>query len=206
MFRCIIFCFSKDTFQYFLTDPYLFIFYLGLFGLFIFVPFEIIYHFLFEIKVEIFGKGVISQIGLNSNEYIKNFFYSFLLIITYLITFGSQILIIYYLTPCHLIIFLMLYGFVYVITHWNNDINFFKVAGFVITSIIMIFSTWIYNEIIIIKLCSMEKYTAKYILLREKIEYESLNQFYDNDDENEELSNCVESLNSIIENENFSDK
>ena len=100
----------------------------------------------------------------------------------------------------------MLYGFVYVITHWNNDINFFKVAGFVITSIIMIFSTWIYNEIIIIKLCSMEKYTAKYILLREKFEYESLNQFYDNDDENEELSNSVESLNSIIENENFSDK
>ena len=59
----------------------------------------------------------------------------------------------------------------------------------------------IYNEIIIIKLCAMEKYTAKYISIREKREYENLDQIYNDDDESDEF-NTRESINSFIECEN----
>ena len=55
----------------------------------------------------------------------------------------------------------------------------------------------IYNEIIIIKLFSLEKYTAKYISIREKNEYENLDQVY-NDDKEDEFNNR-ESINSQFE-------
>ena len=64
---------------------------------------------------------------------------------------------------------------------------------FIIISIIMFIFSLIYNEIIIIKLCSMEKYTAKYISIREKNEYENLNQPY-GDNEDDELNNSATSI------------
>ena len=68
---------------------------------------------------------------------------------------------------------------------------------FIILNIIIIIFTFFYNEVIIIKLFSMEKFTAKYISLRQRTEYESLDKFY-NDNE-DDISNNSESITSIIE-------
>ena len=96
----LFFVLSKKHFNTYSTDPYLFIFYLGLFSFVSYIPFEIIYYFFLGGNNEIIGEGVISQIISNPKEFLKNFFYSLVLTPLYLFTYGSQTLVIYHFTPC----------------------------------------------------------------------------------------------------------
>ena len=190
----------KKHFNTYLTDPYLFIFYFGLFSLLNLIPLEIIYYFLFDGNIESIGEGIISLIISNSKEFLKNLLYFPLLIPLYLFTYGSQILIIYHFTPSHYIISLLIL-FLTAIFIISNDGNFILIREIVliICSIIMFIFSLVYNEIIIIKLCSMEKYTAKYISIREKNEYENMDQAYSYDEDDDELNNSIDNITSTVE-------
>ena len=182
----------KKHFNTYLMDPYLFMFYLGLFSLLILTPFEIIYYLFFGGNSEILGEGVISQIKSNSEDFLKNFRSSLLLILLFSFTYGSQILTIYHFTPCHFIISSIIFLIVFPIIGDEADFVGINKIVFIIAFIIILIFSLVYNEIIIIKLCSLEKYTAKYISIREKNEYENSDQIC-NDDESliecEELDN-----------------
>ena len=188
----------KKHFNTYSTDPYLFIFYLGLFSLLNLIPFEIIYYFLLGGNIKSIGEGIISIIISNSKEFYKNLLYSFILIPLYLFTYGSKILVLYHFTPCHLIIPLLMLTLTLLVIIFmvGNFILVCKII-YIIISIIMFTFSLVYNEVIIIKLCSMEKYTAKYISIREKNEYENLDQAFNDDEDNE--SNSCESKSSCIE-------
>ena len=45
----------------------------------------------------------------------------------------------------------------------------------------------------------MEKYTAKYISIREKNEYENLDQAYSYDEDDDELNNSIDNITSTVE-------
>ena len=171
-------------------------FYLGLFGLLFSFPFEIIYYFCFNGNNEILNKGIIYQIISNSKkESLLNFS---LLILFYSFMCVAIILTIYYFTPYHLMVSDMIYVMVKKILYLkdvkkNREIIF--IILIIVMSIINVISTLIYSEVIIVKLCSLEKNTAKYISIREKKEYENLDQIY-NDGENEEFKRS-ESISSL---------
>ena len=202
--NALLFVLIKVHFNNYSTDPYLFMFYLGLTGLLIFIPFEIIYYFCFDDDSEILGIGIISQIRLYLKEYLKNFIYFFLDFFLNTICFYSEILIIYHFTPCHLTISFIIFSVIIRCTDWksnnNNEEILYKILLIILNIIITVFSL-IYNEIIIIKLCSLEKDTMKYISIRQKNEYDNLDQFY-NDDEDEELNSNDGDITPTIECEN----
>ena len=181
----------KLHFNTYLTDTYLFIFYLGFFTLLILIPFEIIYQIFFNGKTKILGIGAFYQFGLFFNDFLKNLICFILLIIFNLIRHASQIFIIYHFTPSHFLISLMIYSIVVVIKTWVSNVigkksfEFTKGFFFFLFNVIIVFFSLIYNEIIIIKLCSLEKYTTKYILKREKEEFEDLDESVD--DENKKF-------------------
>ena len=201
----------KTYLNTYLTDPYLFMFYLGLFGLIILIPFEIIYYFCFDGNSEIFGEGIIYHIISSLKYNIKNLIYIVWEIPFDILICCCDILTIYYFTPCHLMISIMLYVVMSKIAYWKNDIkkneeiNYKIISIFIVVDVISILFSLIYNEIIIIKLWSLEKNTTKYISERQKTEFDHLDQFY-NDNENDELDNSVESLDSLIEFKNFDEK
>ena len=170
----------KNHFNYYLTDPDLFMFYLGLFGILTLTPFEIIYFFCSDENSE---KGTISQIISNSGGFFKNFLYFILQILSSVFLFGSVIFTIYHFTPCHLTTPIMILAMIYIIVGWENEEIGYKIF-FIFLNVIMIIFSLIYNEVIIIKLCSLEKYTSKYISIRQKTEYDSLDKNF-NDDEDE---------------------
>ena len=207
--NALFFVLAKKHFNIYLTDLYLFIFYLGLFSFISYIPLEIIYYFFFGGNNEYLGEGIIFQILSNPGEFLKNLLYFFLLIPLCLFTHGSPILILYYFTPCHFIISLMPYLTLTVIIGKIDNYELIYKIIFIIVNIIMFTFTLVYNEIIIIKLCSLQKSTAKYISIREgKNEYVNLYKAYnDNEDENEdEEFNSRVSINSIIECENVFDQ
>ena len=181
----------KIHFNTYLTDPYLVIFYLGFFTLLILVPFEIIYHIVSDGKSNLLGEGTIRQFKSFSKNYQKNILYFILLIFMNILRHGSQILIIYHFTPCHFIVSLMIYSTIVLIKAWVSHVNtnkFLRVLDlicFIVLNIIIVFSSLVYNEVIIIKLFGLEKNTAKYISIRQKEEYEKLDKIID-DDENDE--------------------
>ena len=185
------------------TDPYLLMFYLGLICLLILIPFEIIYYFCFGDNSETLGKGLISQ--TISEEYLKNLTYFSLDFFISTINFCSEILIIYHFTPCHLTISIAIYSMIKRITDWkiliyNYEEIQYKIIFIILSFIIIVFSL-VYNEIIIIKLCSLEKDTIKYISIRQKNEYDNLDKFY-NDDKDDELSSDNSDIAPTIECEN----
>ena len=73
-------------------------------------------------------------------------------------------------------------------------------------NVTIIFFSLIYNEIIILKICSLEKNTAKYISMNQKIEYDENDKHDQLYYEDEELGNSVENITSIIEVRDIADK
>ena len=184
----------KIHFNKYLTDPYLFIFYLGLFPFLFIVHFDIIYHLFFGGNNSFIGKGILFQIISNSDKFLKNLLFSFLLMLIYLFTYCSQILVIYHFTPSHFIIFLMIDLAEVVVINWSGKFKVKNKVVFIVSIIIiMVIFLLIYNEVIIIKLFSLKKNTAKYISLRQKDEYDKLDQVKNND-EDEKLNDSFDNL------------
>ena len=184
----------KVHFNTYLTDPFLLMFYLGIFGLLILIPIEIIYHYCLFENDKILGKGIISEIIELSKNDLKNIFYIFCQVFLDILINGSEVLTIYYFKPCHLTISLMIHATIERILDWGKNAE--KNGGiqykifFIFVNVSNIIFSLIYNEIIIIKICSLEKNTTKYISKRQKSEYIILGQVY-NSDEDEENNNRV---------------
>ena len=186
----------KMYFNTYLIDPYLFIFYLGFYSLLILIPFEIIYYLIDGEEKGLLGKGTINQtkLYLGDGKIKENIFDFFLLILIFLFKYGSQILLVYHFTPSHFIISLMIHALATMIKSFidNKEEHFdtFTEVFFIVLNVVIFISCFIYNEIIIIKLCKLEKYTAKYISKRQENEYVNMNQIInDEDDEDEEFNN-----------------
>ena len=177
----------KIHFNNYFTNPYKLMFYLGLFGLLILTPFEIIYYLFFGGNSEILKEGFIYQIIFFSKENFINFFLFFLPIISSLIIDISLILTIYYFTPCHLIFCSIISDIINRFIDWEKNVKSFGGVGyiviFIVLNIIMSICYMIYSEIIIIKLWGLEKYTSKFISKREKIEFDDLDPINNKRDE-----------------------
>ena len=185
----------KMYFSTFLIDPYLFIFYLGFYSLLFLIPFEIIYYLIYGEGGKL-GKGTISQtkLYLEDENIEKKIFDFFLLIFILSFKYGSQILLVYHFTPSHFIISLMIHALATMIKSFivgeKEQFDPFTEVFFIVLNVVIFIGCFIYNEIIIIKLCKLEKYTAKYISKRQENEYVNMNQIInDEDDEDEEFNN-----------------
>ena len=181
----------KIHFNSYLTDPFYFMYNFGLFGLLLLllieIIYQIIYHFVFDGITEILDEGIFYHFKSVSctNFLLQVFFVS--------CSHISEIYIMYHFTPCHLMIINVILLMIMYLSEWRKYINEFHTGNqyiivFIVVVMIIIFiSLLIYCEIIIIKLCSMEQNTAKYISIRGKKEYENLDKNC-TDDEDEEFN------------------
>ena len=168
-------------------DPYQLMFYIGFFSLILITIIDLFYYFF---KIYIFGKDVINEINDNFS-----FRYILLIIFDILVGFLWQsgiFLTIYYFTPCHLIISEIFCEYFAKLIAWIIkkliDVWYIKMI-YSFLYFIMLISSLIYNEVIIIKFCSMEENTYKYIALRQKIEFEDIQytlELHENNREKEE--------------------
>ena len=178
----------KKHLEKYLDDPYYLMFFVGLFSLILTIPLDL-FAKLYDDEGKIFRLDAINQIRELYNKYELKFFFWFLSdIIIEFFYLGGLVLTLYYFTPCHLIICRTLSEFLFkcnrLITGKDKDEWYFILIN-VLVYVIIIFYSFIYNEVIIIHLCEMEKNTFKYISFREKLELENpLNNHEGNSDQN----------------------
>ena len=172
----------KKHFEFYSTNPYYLMFFVGLFSLILIIPLELFV--VFYKKKSFLGLDIIKQIKDLSLEGLSTFILKFIFdIISKFIWLVGLILILYYFTPCHFIISLTFLQFSSKCIIWISDKNneWYFILIYIFLYDIVIFSSLIYNEIIIIHLWSMEKNTFKYISLRQKLELEnSINNYEEN--------------------------
>ena len=186
----------KKHFEAHSTVPYHLMFFVGLFSLILIILIDVIsYHF--------GNEGIIIQI---KKFYRPTFFIWFLFdVVCGFLWLGGIMLTLYYFTPFHFIISEIFSQLFTKCIKWikkeQND-SLYLIITYIIIYIIIIFSSLIYYEIIIIKLCSMEVNTFKYISSRQRNESQNLEiayeenltdnsetpifQLYDEDDKKEE--------------------
>ena len=163
----------KRHFNVYFDISYHLMFFIGLFSIILIVPYELITYFFFTDK-DFVKDGIIKELIVKINESNLYFLWLFLDILINFFWIGGIILILYFFTPCH---FITSDSLSHLLT---MCINLIKEDGdslqtkwitIIFYSVIILFSL-IYNEIIIINICSMGKNTAKYINKRQKIEME----------------------------------
>ena len=165
---------EKKYFNIYMDSPYHFMFMLDLFLLIIIFLYEII-------TVAIFGynnefNGIFYQFYKNFDDNVFIYILIFLgdTINTFILLAGIQ-LTIYFFTPCHFIISESISQIITAIIH--NTFKDFSVIEKIIISILFVFillSAFIYNEVIIINVCKLNKNTKKYILMRQTTETEEI--------------------------------
>ena len=150
-----------------MDSPYHFMFIMGLFSIILILLYEII-------TVIIIGfdwdyNGIFYQFKKNIEKYEGLYILIFIgdILSDFILLSGIQ-LTIYFFTPCH---FIISESISQIINTFVNDTidNFpdYEKAFIYILFIIIIFATLIYTEAIIIKICSLNKNTRKYIELRQ---------------------------------------
>ena len=156
-------------------SPYHFMFMVGLFASTLILLYEIITALISGIKDNNFN-GVFDTFGQKFNEY--GFLYVLIFIGDILSAFiwlaGIQ-LTIYFFTPCHFIISESISQIITTII--NKSLQDFLVVEQVfiyIFFVIILFASFIYNEIIIINVCNLNKDTNKNISKRQLLETEEI--------------------------------
>ena len=154
-----------------MDSPYHLMFVIGAISLFILIPYEIITVLIYGVADNSYN-GIIYQIKTYYNDY--NYWYPFIFILDVITKFlwvGGIILTIYFFTPCHFIISESLSQIVSTIV--ENSLkkydNSLKIIIFILYFII-VFSSLIYNEVIIINVYSLSKDTKKKIYARELVD------------------------------------
>ena len=155
---------GKKIFDSFIISPYYFMFIIGFISLAILLPYEIISYL---INPNWKYNGIIRQITNN---------FSFMLIVNVVVGFfwvGGIWLTVYYFSPCHIIISESLSQFLtsLIENRHKNYVLIVKIIYYISYGII-IFSSLIYNEIIIINNENVSRDTKTYIIQRENIETE----------------------------------
>ena len=154
-----------------MDSPYHLMFVVGVISLSLLILYEIITVSIYGIADNSYN-GIIYQIKTNYKDYKYWYPFIFILdIITKFLWVGGIILTIYFFTPCHFIISESLSQIVSTIVEnslkkYNNSL---KIIIFILYFII-VFSSLIYNEVIIINICSLSKNTKKKIFARELVD------------------------------------
>ena len=165
---------QKKYYNIYMDSPYHFMFIIGLFGMSLILLYEIFTVIIFGIDNPF--NGIFYQFGQNCSKYGGLYILIFIgdILSDFLLVAGIQ-LTIYYFTPSHFIISGSISQIIS--TFVNDTISEYAVYEKVIIYflfIIILFATLIYNEVIIIKICSLNYNTKKYIGLRQMSEVEDL--------------------------------
>ena len=183
---------GKKVFDAFIISPYYLMFIIGFISLSFLLPFEIISYL---INPNWVYNGIIRQIK-------NNFSFVFLLVMIVKVVvgffwIGGIWLTIYYFTPCHFIISESISQLLTSLIE-NRFKDYYTVTKIIcyVCYVIIILSSLIYNEIIIIRSEFISRDTKTYIINRESNEVELAK----NDQKNEELYNQMEDKINDIEN------
>ena len=165
---------QKKYYNIYLDSPYHFMFIIGLFAMTLVLLYEIFTVIIFGIDCPF--NGIFYQIRNNYANYGGLYILIFIgdILSDFLLVAGIQ-LTIYYFTPCHFIISESISQIIS--TFVNNTIKEYAIyeKGIIyFLFIIILFATLIYNEVLIIKICSLNYNTKKYIGLRQMNELEDL--------------------------------
>ena len=167
---------TKKHFEIYSNIPYRLMYYIGLFSLVLLIPLDLIVR---AFKIKIFGLDIIDQIiELFSSKPLFILWFIFDIIVGFF-WLGGIVLTLYYYTPCHFIISEALCQFLSRIIGWIVEKESPKYEWYFILIhcflyIIIFISSLIYNEVIIVKIWSLEENTFKYISLRHQIEFENI--------------------------------
>ena len=188
-FLCLSDIMGKKYLNTYFDNLYFFVFKIGIIGLIIILLFASI-----SLFIDMDEKYHLFQIF--SNIEIDIFLLD--LLFSFLFELGLW-LIIYYLTPCHYILYETIANFLEIILNNNDNKNYNKIQliSFYILYPILIFAVFIFNEIIILNFCGLNYNTKIEIMKREqldKINKEDI--LYNNKEEDEEIRSCS-SLNDI---------
>ena len=182
-----LFCFylikSKKYIEKYFISLYEVIGYLGLFCTILLLIFEPITFFIkCDNDIACYDghlAGIIS--GFRQSLSINGLFASFgLLFFLFLTALGLWSTVIY-LSPCHFLTTdsLLTFGLNILLDYYNSDISLLNNPLFCVFSIVTIIACFIYNEIIIIKVCNLDYNTRKNIIKRESLDQKDNNSFSD---------------------------
>ena len=165
---------EKKYFNQYMDSPYNLMFFIGVFSLILILLYEIIIVSIFGIDCDYCG--IFYQFKKNLENYGALYILIFLGdIITAFIWLSGIQLTVYFFTPCHFIISESISQIISTIV--KKAIKDFpvieKVIIYFLFSLIII-ATLIYNEVIIINVCNLNKNTKKFILIRQTSETEDL--------------------------------
>ena len=181
--------FIKKHFEIHTNIPYHLMFFLGLFSFILIIPLDLFVYFYDNesfYELNIVESDIIKQIkSYVLNKSISCFFLWFIVdIINQFFLLGGLILTLYYFTPCHFIISRTLSEFLSKCIRWitrKDKDEWYFIIIYIILYIIIIFSSLIYNEVVIIHLWSIEENTSKYITFRQRLESDSLQNISEDD-------------------------
>ena len=162
---------GKKYYNTYMDSPYHLMFVIGVISLVLLILYEIITVLIYGIADNSYN-GIIYQIKTYYKDY--TYWYPFIFIIDVInefLMFAGIMLTIYFFTPCHFIISESLSQIVSTIVENSLDEynKYLKIIIFILYFII-VFSSLIYNEVIIINFCSLSKNTKKKISDRELID------------------------------------
>ena len=166
---------EKKYFNKYMDSPYHLMYIIGLISLCILLIYELITVFIFGIRNNDFN-GFIFQIIYNykNNLYLYPLIFIADIISAFLWIAGIQ-LTIYFFSPGHIIISESLSQILTtIIQNTLDNYNIYSKIIIYFLFIIIVISSLIYNEVIIINLCSLNKNTKKKIITRAKTEIESI--------------------------------
>jgi hypothetical protein len=174
LFFALFNAFEKRYYNKYMDSPYHLMFVIGAYALTLIIIYEIItvVFFGFDCKFN----GVFYQFEKNCQKYKGVYFLLFIAdILSAFIWIGGIQLTVYFFTPCHFIISESISQIIS--TFINNTIKGFPIYEKIIVYlffIIIMISTFIYNEVIIINVFSLNKNTKRYINLRQLNDTENL--------------------------------
>ena len=165
---------DKKYYNIFMDTPYHLMFIIGLFSLILISLYEIITVIIFGIDWNY--NGIFYQFLKNIEKYNGLYILIFIgdILSAFLWLAGIE-LTVYFFTPCHFIISESISQIIstFVNNTLDNFNNYEKIIIYILF-IIIISATLIYTEVLIIKICSLDKNTKKYIGLRQKNETDNI--------------------------------
>ena len=165
---------EKKYYNIYMDSPYHLMFVIGAYALTLIIIYEIITVIFFGFDCKF--NGVFYQFEKNCQKYKGIYFLLFIAdVLSAFIWIGGIQLTVYFFTPCHFIISESISQIIS--TFINNTIKGFPIYEKIIVYlffIIIIISTFIYNEVIIINVFSLNKNTKRYINLRQLNDTENL--------------------------------
>ena len=193
-FFCFYLIKSKNYIEKYFISLYEIIGYLGLFCTILLVIFEPITFFIkCDNDIACYDghlAGIIS--GFHQSLSINGLFASFGLLFSLFLTALGLWSTVKYLSPCHFLTSdsLITFGLNILLDYYKSDISLLNNPLFCVFSILTIIACFIYNEIIIIKVCNLDYNTRKNIIKRQSIDANVNNSFSDISDNSSESNKC----------------